>query len=552
MTTTTTPSAAARKPPRRVRLTRRTLRGMPAPRYPVAYEPALRVPAADGSALVADHYQPVGPGDFPTLLMRSPYGRGFPWASMYGLAFAEQGFHVVLQSCRGTGGSGGTFALWHNEAADGQATVAWLREQPWFTGVLGTIGPSYLGYTQWALALDPPAELRAMVLHSGLHDPHAFFHSGGVFHLENSLATTAALLHQHRGAWRFMKAIARLQRTQRRVARTLPLPDACALALGERVPFLRDALAHPDADDPHWVGADVGRAADTLSVPTLLVSGWHDVLLDQALRQYERLRRSGCETALLVGPWTHNSMLQQGWPRVFADSLAWLRTHLCDEPSVPPEPPVRVHVGGADDWRDLPDWPPAETAGQRWYIGADGTLSRAPAAASAPVTLCWDPADPTPSVGGSTLSPKAGPRDNTALEARDDVLAFTAAPLTEPLEVCGPVFADVLAATGTDHVDVFARLCDVDERGRSTNVCDGILRLPPAGSTPTRVTVAMGATAHRFLPGHRIRLQLSGGAHPRFARNTGSGEPADTAQRFARTTVDLHPDSALVLFAAGR
>lgn len=147
------------------------------------------------------------------------------------------------------------------------------------------------------------------------------------------------------------------------------------------------------------------------------------------------------------------------------------------------------------------------------------------------MTLRWDRADPTPSVGGSTLSPKAGDRDNTALEARDDVLTFTTAPLTEPLEVCGPVYADVLAVTGTDHADVFARLCDVDERGRSTNVCDGILRLSPAGSTPTRGTVAMGSTGHRFLPGHRVRLQLSGGAHPRFARNTGSGEPADRVVR---------------------
>ncbi|MFI1583322.1 CocE/NonD family hydrolase [Embleya sp. NPDC020630] len=195
----------------------------------------------------------------------------------------------------------------------------------------------------------------------------------------------------------------------------------------------------------------------------------------------------------------------------------------------------------------MADWPPAEAVAQRRYIAADGTLSCEPGAAAAPAVLRYDPADPTPSVGGATLSPKAGPRDNTALEARDDVLTFTTPPLTEPLEVCGPVSADLYAATGTDHIDVFARLCDVDERGRSTNVCDGILRLTPNGSTPARITVALSPTAYRFGSGHRVRLQLSGGAHPRFARNTGSGEPAHTAREIVPTSVEFHPGSALVL-----
>lgn len=148
-----TPSAA--KPPLSARMMRATWRGLPPKRHRIAWEPGLTVPAADGSPLITDHYFPREEGDFPTLLVRSPYGRGVPWSPMYGMLFAEQGFHVILQSCRGTGGSGGTFDLWRNEAADGLATVNWLREQPWFNGTLGTVGPSYLGYVQWALALDP-------------------------------------------------------------------------------------------------------------------------------------------------------------------------------------------------------------------------------------------------------------------------------------------------------------------------------------------------------------------------------------------------------------
>ncbi|WP_441247978.1 CocE/NonD family hydrolase [Kitasatospora sp. McL0602] len=526
---------------------RRSLRGVPPKLHDIAYEPGLVVTAADGSALLTDHYFPLADGDFPTLLVRSPYGRGFPWAPMYGVLLAEQGFHVVLQSCRGTGGSGGEFALWHNEAADGQATVAWLREQPWFSGVLGTIGASYLGYVQWALALDAPPELRAMVVQVGLHDPYPFFYRQGAFCLEDALVVAMGLTSQHRGVPRFLRAALRLQRHLRKITRTLPLGEAYVPGLGTRVPFLEEAIAHPDADDAHWQGSDAGISAERLAVPTCLITGWSDVNLDQTLQQYDRLRRADCDSALLVGPWSHNSALQQGWPEVFAESLAWLRAHLCDDPSGLRKTRVRAHLGGRRTWHDLPDWPPA-TTGHRWYLDSGGALStQAPEDTSAPLSFRYAPADPTPSVGGPLLSHKAGARDNTALEARDDVLTFTTAPLTEPIRILGPVSVDLRVSTGTGHADVFARLCDVDDRGRSTNVCDGLRRLEATGAAQATVTVAMSSTAYHFPAGHRIRLQVSGGAHPRFARNVGTGEPQATTTRLIPVEVSLHHPSALLL-----
>lgn len=543
MTTTARPSA--KKLPLRVRAMRRAMGNLPPKRYDVAREPGLTVPAADGSALLTDHYFPLAEGDFPTVLARSPYGRGFPWAAMYGVHLAEQGFHVVLQSCRGSGGSGGESALWHHEAADGQATVAWLRRQPWFTGVLGTIGASYLGYTQWALALDPPPELRAMVVQIGLHDLHSFFHPTGAFALETALISTMGRLSHHQGMKELLRAGLRLRRHLGKITRILPLGEAYVPGLGGRVPFLEDAMAHPDPGDPHWQGADAGAAAGRLTVPTALISGWHDALLDQNLRQYARLRRAGCDTSLLIGPWTHSSALSG--PEALGASLAWLRAHLCDDPTGLPTSRVRVHVGGRRTWHDLPDWPPPATD-RHWYLGNGGTLhDRIPEDATAPLSFRYDPADPTPSVGGPLLSPKAGSRDNTSLEARDDVLTFTTAPLTEPLHVVGPVRAELRVTADTGHADVFARLCEVDDRGRSVNVCDGLQRLRLTGDGPAEVTVAMSATAHRFAAGHRIRLQLSGGAHPRFARNTGTGEPPATATRLLPSEVSLFPASALVL-----
>ncbi|MFI2195041.1 CocE/NonD family hydrolase [Streptomyces coeruleorubidus] len=537
----------AGKPPLSSRMMRATWRGLPVKRHEVGWEPGLVVPAADGSPLITDHYFPRAQGDFPTLLVRSPYGRGLPWSPQYGLLFAEQGFHVVLQSCRGTGGSGGVFDLWRNEPADGRATVSWLREQPWFNGTLGTVGPSYLGYVQWALALDPPPELKAMVVQVGLHDPYALFHADGALRLENALVVGAGMHYQHRGMAPFLRAMLRLQRRLRDVITARPLRGAYVSALGGEVPWLDDVMTHPDAKDAYWRGASLAESAERLRVPTALITGWHDALVDQTFEQYDRLRQAGCETALLVGPWTHTSALQQGWPEVFTESLAWLRAHLYADPSGLRPTAVRVHIGGENTWRDLDDWPPATAAGS-WYPVPGGHLTQQATADSAPVTAFrYDPADPTPSLGGPLLSRTAGPQDNGTLEARDDVLTFTSPPLTEPLDILGPVSARLSISTDTGHADVFTRLCDVDPQGRSVNICDGFGRLRTADQAPSHVTVPMSTTAHRFPVGHRIRWQISGGAHPRYARSPGTGESPMDATTFTPVRITLHTDSALVL-----
>ena len=105
----------------------------------------------DGVQLRADHYAPATASPAGTLLVRGPYGRAFPFSLVFARLYAARGYHVVLQSVRGTFGSGGVFEPMVNEAADGADTVVWLREQPWFTGRFATVGLSYLGFTQWAL-----------------------------------------------------------------------------------------------------------------------------------------------------------------------------------------------------------------------------------------------------------------------------------------------------------------------------------------------------------------------------------------------------------------
>ena len=199
---------------------------------------------------------------------------------------------------------------------------------------------------------------------------------------------------------------------------------------------------------------------------------------------------------------------------------------------------------GEEAWRDFPSWPPPGYAPRRYHLQPGGALSvEPPPDGPAPDRYRYDPADPTPAAGGARMVRDTGRVDNTALEARPDVLTFTTGPLEASVEVIGEVSAEIWFRSTLPHADVFVRLCDVDPRGRSRNVCDGLVRLTGADAV-TRAAVRLWPTAHRFRRGHRIRVQVSSGAFPRYARNPGTGEPHATATRMLAAHQAVYHDPA--------
>jgi hypothetical protein len=146
----------------------------------------------------------------------------------------------------------------------------------------------------------------------------------------------------------------------------------------------------------------------------------------------------------------------------------------------------------------------------------------------------------------------AGVRDNQAVEQRPDVLVFTSEPLAEPVEILGEVAAELSVARDNPHADLFVRLCDVDARGRSRNVCDGIVRLTTKDPDDGVVRVSLIGVAHRFAPGNRIRLQVAGGAHPRFARNPGTGQVEAPARDLVPTGYQIDLAASALLLPAER
>jgi uncharacterized protein len=495
----------------------------------------LPVPMPDGTVLLADRWAPRTGGDkLPVALMRSPYGRGALITAGMVRPLAERGFQVILQSVRGTFGSGGVFEPMRNEREDGLATLEWLVKQPWFGDSIVLVGPSYLGYVQWAVADRLPPEVKAMIPQVTESALTLDFLRADAYSLETPFGWAVLIAGQDRrlGMLRTLLEEGRA----RRAMSTLPLSAADVAATGRRSGYIQDILRH-DADDPYWAAINHrDRVAET-TAPVSSVGGWYDIFLPGQLRDFTVLQQAGRTARLTVGPWTHLSMDGAMMREALEFGLARARGA---EP--PPRGPVRLYVMGEGAWREFASWPPPGYSPQPFYLGPDGALAAERPPASAPDGFRYDPADPTPAVGGVRMvRGGAGRVDNTALEARPDVLTYTTAPLESDVEVIGEVTAQIWFRSSLPEADVFVRLCDVDPGGKSWNVCDGLISLSAADEV-TAATVRLWPTAYRFTAGHRIRVQVSSGSFPRYARNPGTGEPRAVAVRLLAADQSVYHD----------
>ncbi|KKM73725.1 hypothetical protein LCGC14_1407550 [marine sediment metagenome] len=513
----------------------------------------LKVPMPDGVELLAEHYYPYGDNKPPTVLVRSPYGRRIIFGLLYGRLLAERGFQVLIQSCRGTFGSGGQFIPFFNEHDDGIATIEWIKKQDWFSGELVTMGGSYLGYVQWTVAHEAGSILKAMATQVCNSDFGYMHYPGGSFSLHGGLSWTTMVATQESSSL-LRTMLFNSEKKLIPALNHLPLQDAVELAIGKSVPHWQDWLEHNNPEDDYWKQTDFRKTLTELSVPVNMVGGWYDIFLPWQLRDYAALRGAGRQPFLTIGPWVHNDMGMMGIG--VREGIVWFHAHLTGDRSELREEPVRLFIMGVNEWRNFSDWPPSGSLLQRWHLQPNKGLSPETSTESMPDHYRYDPSDPTPTVGGTLLSPNSGPKKNNDLESRSDVLVYTSAKLKQDLEVIGPVQAELYVRSSLEYTDFFARLCDVNSSGKSINICDGILRLIPGklkreSDGSIKVVIDLWPTAYCFLRKHHIRLQVSSGAHPRFVRNLGTEEPLATATKLiiAKQTIyhsPTHP-SAIIL-----
>ena len=556
------------------------------------------VPVAmrDGTRLFADVYRPAGGGRHPVLLQRTPYDKSSPETrgkTLDAIRAAQEGFAMVIQDVRGRYTSEGEFYTFVNESADGYDTVEWAAAQSWSSGRVGMYGSSYVGATQWLAAIARPPHLCAIAPTVTGHDYYeGWTYQGGAFQLNFALswALGLTLFNADHLARRFgdleaecrhlTRAIDHLEET----ARHLPLEGNPAFARRELTPYYRDWVAHPE-DDEYWRRWNIESRHHTLDLPAFHRGGWYDIFLGGTLRNFTGMRsRAASEAAragqrLLIGPWFHDGPLAKVGDldfgvgsegasidvdghtlRFFAH---WLEARDAGHED---EAPIDLFVMGTNEWRKEWEWPLARTRFVRHYLHSagraqtmhgDGRLDPRPPGAEPPDVFLYRPHDPVPTRGGALCchAPQVpyGAFDQRDVERRADVLVYTSAVLDAAVEVTGPVTVTLYAASTAPDTDFTAKLVDVGPCGRAINLSDGIIRARYRNSTARAEAISPGkvyeyridlwATSNVFLPGHRIRLEISSSNFPRFDRNPNTGMPA-------RGEEDLRPATQTILHDA--
>jgi hypothetical protein len=508
----------------------------PAQTRAVVREQKLRVPMDDGTVLLADRWVAEEAKDKPqpTVLVRSCYGRGGFYGLLHGRFLAERGLQVVIQSVRGTFGSEGEFNPL-DERADGLTTLHWLRQQPWHEGRIGMTGESYLGFVQWAVAADADEDLTGLSIQGSVAVPRPELPRRQ--HVAGDIDTVDGY-DDHAGAGPGAAAHA---------ARPLQAPvDALrALAAEPRSPHDRRGgrLVPRSA---WWVARDFSEGVGRVRADVQMVTGWYDAFTPWQLEDYAALVEAGRHPQLVIGPWSH---VQEGL------IAAGVREGLAARPSA----------------RRLVVRKPGAGAGLRHGRARRGRLARARALATRGERCATAVADErrAPDLGLPGLGPgrqqavplrpcrpdtlrrrpdhdhrQDGPRQPEArvTPGRHHVHHRAA---RRPLEAIGPARVELFARASEPYFDLFARVCDVDPDGASWNVCDALASVAPGRFEHSeeegvwRVEFDLWPLAHRFAAGHRIRLQVSSGAHPRYVRNPGTGEHPLEAETLLPVDVEI-------------
>ena len=534
------------------------------PEYEVLMEHNVDVPMRDGIALSTDIYRPAAEGRFPVLLIRTPYSNNTEEGVNEAKWYASRGYVVVTQDVRGKYDSGGDYYAFRHEADDGFDTDEWLGRQPWSNGSIGTLGGSYVGYTQLTQAIRGSRFLKAVAARVTTSDIfNNWIYIDGALHYGFALPwgaiSTDGRTRQFTAAYDWQNIFPHLP---------ISTADAAASHVNESY---RDWLRYPRRSDPYWDGISFEPQIQEVQVPMLVVEGWYDIFLRGALNDDASIRANAATDLarrgkrLMIGPWVHstgNRVNDPDAPTTGPDRTpdygpaaqvdmrkVYLRWHdywlKGIENGVGEEAPIKIFVMGENYWRYENEWPLARTRYTSFYLDSggqansaagDGVLSRSLPEGAESDRFIYDPADPVPSLGGNICCSEVpeGPWDQRKAEIRRDVLVYTSPVLTEPVEVTGPITMTLYASTSAVDTDWTAKLVDVHPDGYALNIQDGIIRAryrdgpdaPASLIDPGRVyqySIDMWATSNTFLPGHRIRVEISSSNFPRFDRNLNTG-----------------------------
>lgn len=529
-------------------------------------EKGVKIKMRDGVELVADIALPDAEGKFPAILVRTPYGRAPQM--MTADWWAKRGYVFIAQDCRGRHDSGGEWEPFFNERKDGYDTIDWISKQSWSNGAVGMIGGSYVGWAQWWAAVEGHPALKCIIPQVSPPDP--FF----------NVPWDHGIPFLYGAVWwaNYVKDKKTMEGGPPRLTdfekfRILPITKVDDALLGRDVPFV----------DRWWeretwsgfAGANFLKDLKNVRIPALHISGWWDGDGIGTKLNWSAMRALGRDNQWLIyGPWGHafNTTSRMGDTDYGATAileldslyLRWFDTWLKGK-SVGLEkvPKVQVFVTGANEWRALKDWPDPRSKEAKLYLHATGPAN---GASSLGALVCEPPKEQEPdrytyNPAGVTIADELLDPDPTKASTilkiekhRNDLLVYKSAPLTEPMEIGGPIEIDLYFSTSAVDTDFFAAVVDVDEKGVMRLIglpgkirakyhkgFDRPERLKPG--RVYRVTLAHWDAAHQFKPGHRIGLVIMSEMFPMYARNLNTGEPVKEATRMVAAHQTIYHDA---------
>ncbi|KAB2334569.1 CocE/NonD family hydrolase [Cytobacillus depressus] len=537
----------------------------------------------DGVTLYADIYRPNIEGKFPVLLTRLPYNKDLPFYSHRYLdtnRLVQNGYIVIIQDVRGRFASEGQFYPFIYEAEDGYDTVEWAASLPYSSGEVGMFGLSYYGFTQLLAATEKPPHLKAIAPAMTLSDWR-----------NNSIESNGKFLVGSSETWA-LESVApdELKRKYGNTEEFAAMMDKTAEFYNQieewyrfkpinKWPPLKELgvanyffdLLDSDTNEFNWNRASIIEEYENIQIPALHIAGWYDNFLQPTIQNYSEIKKKGHSSQkLIIGPWGHGVFSNQLGERNFGihasgdwidqkEDLTDLHIRWFDkwikgkETVSDQEAPIQIFVMGINQWRNENEWPLARTNYTPYYFHSegnantrfgDGKLSMEKPVNDTCDTYLYDPSNPVPTSGGGTLFAGVqtmGPRNQCKIEEREDVLVYTSEPLQKELEVTGPIKIRLWAETDAKDTDFTAKLIDVLPDGTAYNLTDGIVRAKYRNGEKEeegiqakiiQYEIDLWATSNVFLPGHRIRVEISSSNFPRFDANLNTRESMINSEEF--------------------
>jgi putative CocE/NonD family hydrolase len=535
------------------------------------------------------------------------------------LTAVRRGYAYVLANERGHFFSEGNYDILGPPLSDGVEEIEWIAAQPWSNGKVGLIGCSSTAEWQMAVAAQSPKGLAAIIpqgFGAGVGRVAPYFEQGNWYRGGAVQLLFVSWITGQQNQVRPMfppntpqedlVRAARLFDLAQRAApidwakafRHLPTQDLIENAGGPRGIFA-DSMPVPTGgamiqrapNDSAWYRGGLFHDDMKINVPGLWFMSWYDVSIGPNLATFNHVRRTadpaiGNQQYAFIAPTLHcayrrateNTVVGErsvGDARYDYDALTygWFDHFLKGENNglLDTMPKVRYYTMGSNKWQSSDTWPPRGAEPMTFYLSSggkantlngDGALTLRPPARDRPDSFTYDPTNPVPSLGGNVCCQgnalSGGARDQRGIEERPDVLVYTSEPLTEGIEVSGPIDFTLHVSSDRRDTDITVKLLDVDPDGRAYNLDETIQRLryrdgydKPVFMQPGRVyKVAFQpmTTSNWFAPGHRIRIEVSSSNFPRFDRNlnTGGNNYDETAGLVARNVVHhsrMYPSS---------